>query len=186
MIQSIGSGMIPLSTQRENDIPPNMRKHLIIITYLASLFLTACVYKIDVQQGNIVTQEMIDQLRPSMNKRQVRFVMGTPLLVDPFQPERWDYIYSNQPGGEERVQKRITLLFENDGLVGLQGDFRPSGMPVVEPSADRTVIVPKRDIDKTLFQMIKSLFIWEDDDQPIEEEGDQPLEEGDNQPAEEE
>ncbi len=162
-----------------------MRKHLIIITYLASLFLTACVYQIDVQQGNIVTQEMVDQLRPNMNKRQVRFVMGTPLLVDPFHPERWDYIYSNQPGGEERVQKRITLLFESDRLAGLQGDYRPSGIPVVEPTAESTVIVPKRDTDKTLFQKIKSLFIWEDDDQPIEEERDQPFEEGGAQPVEE-
>ena len=164
-----------------------MRKHLIIITYLASLFLTACVYKIDVQQGNIVTQEMVDQLRPNMNTRQVRFVMGTPLLVDPFHPQRWDYIYSNQPGGEERVQKRITLLFEDDRLIGLQGDYRPSGMPVVEPTAEGTVIVPKRDTDKTLFQKIKSLFIWEDDDRPIEveEEGGQPLEEGESLPMEE-
>ncbi len=163
-----------------------MRKHLIIITYLASPFLTSCVYKIDVQQGNIVTQEMVDQLRPNMNTRQVRFVMGTPLLVDPFHRERWDYIYSNQPGGEERLQKRITLLFANDRLAGLQGDYRPSGMPIAEPTAESTVIVPKREVEKTLFQKIKSLFIWEDDDQPIEEEGDQPLEEGDKQPTTEE
>ena len=176
---------MPISTQKEQYLPPNMRKHLIIITYLASLFLTSCVYKIDVQQGNIVTQEMVDQLRPNMNKRQVQFVMGTPLLVDPFHPERWDYIYSNQPGGEERVQQRISLFFNGDALAGLQGDYRPSAMPVVEPTADTTVIVPKRDTDKTLFQMIKSLFIWDDDDQPIEEEGDQPFEEGGGQPVEE-
>jgi outer membrane protein assembly factor BamE len=164
-----------------------MRKHLIIITYLASLVLTSCVYQIDVQQGNIVTQEMVDQLRPNMNKRQVRFVMGTPLLVDPFHPERWDYIYSNQPGGEERVQKKITLLFTNDSLVGLQGDYRPSAEPVVESVSETTVIVPKRDTDKTIFQMIKGLFIWDDDDQPIEveEEDDQLFEEGGGQPVEE-
>ena len=141
-----------------------MRKHLIIITYLASLFLSSCVYQIDVQQGNIITQEMIDQLRPNMNKRQVRFVMGTPLLIDVFHPQRWDYLYSNQPGEEERVQTRISLFFEDDTLVGVQGDFRPSTLPVVEPTTETTVIVPKRDTRKTIFQKIKSLFIWEDGD----------------------
>lgn len=84
------------------------------------------VYKIDIQQGNIITQEMIDELRPGMTKRQVIFVMGTPLVRDPFQQDRWDYVYSYQPGGGERGQEKVTMYFENDLLTHFTGDFKPS------------------------------------------------------------
>lgn len=84
------------------------------------------VYKIGIPQGNIITQEMVDQLRPGMTKRQVIFVMGTPLVRDPFHQDRWDYIYSYQPGGGERGQERVTVFFENDLLVSFTGDFVPT------------------------------------------------------------
>lgn len=82
-------------------------------------------YKIDIQQGNVITQEMINQLRPGMTRAQVQYVMGTPLLEDTFNRDRWDYIYSLQPGGKEREQKTVTLLFENDQLNSIQGDLKP-------------------------------------------------------------
>lgn len=98
--------------------------------------LTACsgvgsldfpgVYKIAIPQGNIITQEMVDQLRPGMSKRQVIFVMGTPLVRDPFHQDRWDYIYSFQPGGGVRGQERVTVQFVDDQLVSFTGDFVPS------------------------------------------------------------
>lgn len=112
----------------------------------------------DLHQGNIVTQEMVDQLRPGMSKRQVSFIMGTPLVLDPFHDERWDYLYSNQPGGAERMQKRITLVFENDALVGMQGDFRPGSLPSVEASKDVAINIPKIQRQKTLWESISSLF----------------------------
>jgi outer membrane protein assembly factor BamE len=83
------------------------------------------VYKIPIAQGNIITQEMIDQLEPGMTRRQVVFVMGTPLVRDPFQQDRWDYVFNYQPGGGIRGQERVTLSFENDLLVSLSGDFEP-------------------------------------------------------------
>ena len=83
------------------------------------------VYKIDVQQGNVVSQDMIDQLRPGMTKRQVQFIMGTPLIRDTFQQSRWDYVYSFQPGGESRQQESISLFFEGDQLSHFEGDFIP-------------------------------------------------------------
>lgn len=83
------------------------------------------VYKIDIEQGNIITQEMVDQLRPGMTRRQVTFVMGTPLVRDPFNQDRWDYVYNYQPGGEQRGQERVTVFFEGDVLVSVTGDFRP-------------------------------------------------------------
>jgi len=84
------------------------------------------VYKIGIPQGNIITQVMIDQLRPGMTKRQVVFVMGTPLVRDPFNQDRWDYIYSFQPGGGERGQERVSVNFVDDALVSFTGDFTPT------------------------------------------------------------
>jgi outer membrane protein assembly factor BamE len=84
------------------------------------------VYKIGIPQGNIITQDMVDQLRPGMTKRQVIFVMGTPLVRDPFHQNRWDYIYSYQPGGGDRGQERVSVFFEDDLLVRFNGDFVPT------------------------------------------------------------
>ena len=84
------------------------------------------VYKIGIPQGNIITQEMIDQLRPGMTKRQVTFVMGTPLVRDPYHQDRWDYVYNYQPGGGVRGQERVTIYFVDDGLVRFTGDFTPT------------------------------------------------------------
>jgi len=89
------------------------------------------VYKIDILQGNIITQDMVDQLRPGMTKRQVIFVMGSPLVTDPFDQDRWDYVYNYQPGGGERVGERLTVFFENDALVLITGDYMPSGAETV-------------------------------------------------------
>ncbi len=83
------------------------------------------VYKIPIAQGNIITQEMIDQLEPGMTRRQVVFVMGTPLVRDPYNQNRWDYVFNYQPGGGVRGQERVTLFFEGDQLVSLSGDFQP-------------------------------------------------------------
>ena len=103
--------------------------------FVAAMVLQGCsiprlqfpgVYKIDIQQGNIITQEMIDELRPGMTKRQVIFVMGTPLVRDPFEQDRWDYVYSYQPGGGERGQEKVTMYFEDDLLTHFTGDFKPS------------------------------------------------------------
>ena len=94
------------------------------------------VYKVGIPQGNIITQEMIDQLRPGMTKRQVIFVMGTPLVRDPFHQDRWDYIYSFQPGGGDRGQERITVFFADDQLISFSGDFVPSSVAVANGNAD--------------------------------------------------
>jgi outer membrane protein assembly factor BamE len=132
-----------------------MRKSFFSLSLLTSLTLVSCstilnnlpgVYTLEIQQGNIIDQAMIDQLRPGMNKRQVLYIMGSPMLDDVFHKNRWDYLYSDQPEGEDRVQKRISLLFENDQIVGIQGDFRPSAVPVIKASAETTVDVPKRDL----------------------------------------
>jgi len=81
------------------------------------------VYRVDVQQGNVIEQSMIDKLEPGMTKAKVRFIMGTPLLVDPFHSNRWDYIYSIEPGDGERAQRHVALFFKDDKLTHLEGDI---------------------------------------------------------------
>ena len=108
----------------------NTKLLLTSLSLTALLALGGCsfpgVYKIDIQQGNVVTQDMIDQLRPGMTRSQVRFIMGNPLITDTFHANRWDYLYSIQPGGGERLQERVSLIFNsNDQLAGLAGDFMP-------------------------------------------------------------
>lgn len=110
----------------------NTKLMLSSLTFAGLLALNGCssiipgVYKIDIQQGNVVTQDMIDQLRPGMTRSQVRFIMGNPLVTDTFHADRWDYLYSIQPGGGQRQQERVTLTFDaSDRLVGLSGDFMP-------------------------------------------------------------
>ncbi|WP_280043237.1 outer membrane protein assembly factor BamE [Pseudomonas sp. Hg5Tf] len=108
----------------------NTKLLLTSLTLVGLLALAGCsfpgVYKIDIQQGNVVTQDMIDQLRPGMTRRQVRFIMGNPLIQDTFHTNRWDYLYSLQPGGGERQQERMSIFFnESDQLVSLSGDFMP-------------------------------------------------------------
>lgn len=95
-----------------------------------TLVLTGCsgfpgVYKIDIPQGNIVTQEMVDKLRPGMTKKQVRFIMGTPLVEDSFNADRWDYVYTLTDTDGSYTRERLTLQFIDDRLSGLAGDFRP-------------------------------------------------------------
>jgi outer membrane protein assembly factor BamE len=138
---------------------------------LLSLLLAGCnytwipfTYRQDIHQGNVVTQEMVDQLRPGMTQRQVAYVMGAPLLVDPFHEERWDYLYSNQPGNDVRVQKNVTLIFKGDQLAQLQGDFRPGTLPSIELKKDSTISIPTIPREKTLVGKIKGLFGVEDDD----------------------
>lgn len=118
------------------------------LTFLGLAALAGCsfpgVYKIDIQQGNVVTQDMIDQLRPGMTQRQVRFIMGNPLITDTFHARRWDYLYSIQPGGGARQQERVSLMFDaNDQLIGLAGDFMPGVSRDEAISGSSTDVAPQ-------------------------------------------
>jgi outer membrane protein assembly factor BamE len=81
----------------------------------------------DIQQGNVVTSKMVMQLRPGMTKSQVRFIMGTPLIQDSFNSNRWDYFYQMRQEGKIIEQRRVILEFDNDALARVRGDVIPSG-----------------------------------------------------------
>lgn len=156
-----------------------MRVRHCLLLCLFIVFLSSCstiaerfpgVYAIDVNQGNIIDQDMIDQLRPNMNKRQVQFILGSPMLIDVFHQNRWDYIYSQQKGGGERMQSRISLFFQNENLVGVQGDYKPSEFAVPMPSKEQTVDVPKRPEEKTVFGEVANFFSGDDSPEAVAEE----------------
>jgi outer membrane protein assembly factor BamE len=104
----------------------------LLIPLLLACTLSACgalgfpgVYRIDVEQGNLVDQEMADQLKPGMNRRQVRFILGTPLVEDTFNPARWDYPYVIRNGQKIIRQAQLTVHFDGDTLVDVTGDYQP-------------------------------------------------------------
>ena len=137
-----------------------------ILIFISLCLLCACsrsydggfnaplLHKIDIQQGNVVDQEMLDQLKPGMDKKQVKFIMGTPVLIDPFHSERWEYIYSFQEGGTVREQRHITLHFENDKLAYISGDIEISNIPRQEYkiiTEENAIIVPISDKEEKGF-----------------------------------
>ncbi|THF62523.1 outer membrane protein assembly factor BamE [Pseudothauera rhizosphaerae] len=94
-------------------------------------------YRIDVRQGNYVDQEMVSQLRRGMTRDQVRFVLGTPLVVDMFRNDRWDYVYRYAPGrgGAEEAQQRVlSVFFAGDTLDRVEGDIQ-AGDPQIAVEA---------------------------------------------------
>jgi outer membrane protein assembly factor BamE len=111
-----------------------MSRNVLIPVFLIGLLATCSgcgiigPHRIDVQQGNALDQESVAKLKPGLNRSQVRFLLGTPLLVDPFRNDRWDYVYVYYKAGRLTEQKRITLYFDGDTLKRIDGDF-----PVAEP-----------------------------------------------------
>ena len=79
-------------------------------------------YKIDIQQGNFVTQEMVSQLKPGMTRDQVRNALGTPLLTDIFHANRWDYIYSKVAADGTTEKRKLAVFFDGDKLTRVEGD----------------------------------------------------------------
>ena len=86
------------------------------------------VHKINVQQGNAVDPEKVEQLQTGMNKEQVRFLMGTPLINDSFHPDRWDYVYHLIPDYGDTERRHVAVIFEGDKVT----DIEKSDMPLPE------------------------------------------------------
>lgn len=118
----------------------------VAVTAVALSTLLACSsvprivkeYRIDVQQGNVLTQEMVAQLRPGLSRDQVRFILGTPLLMDMFHASRWDYFYSLQKGRSGEIEtRRLSVLFDAEGkLTRVSGDVAAAEPGVAEFVAD--------------------------------------------------
>lgn len=81
-------------------------------------------HRIDVRQGNYVDQEMVARLKKGMTREQVRFALGTPLVVDAFHANRWDYVYTFRPGRGEAQQRVLSVFFDGDRLDRVEGDVQ--------------------------------------------------------------
>lgn len=99
-----------------------------LFSILLCLLLGGCFlvpHKIDVQQGNYVDQGMLSKLKVGMTKSQVRYVLGSPLITDPFHAERWDYTFIDRPNGKLKSTRRVTVIFQDEKLSRLDGDVPP-------------------------------------------------------------
>jgi outer membrane protein assembly factor BamE len=124
-----------------------------IAVAVAALLLGACSnmpdvtnylspYRVDVRQGNYVSQDMVAQLKPGQTRDQVRFILGTPLLADQFHADRWDYIYWFKPGRGDLEQRRLAVYFENNRLARVDGDVKPADGATGGAAPIRTVEIP--------------------------------------------
>ncbi len=139
------------------------------------------VYKVDVQQGNVVSQDMLTQLKPGMDKTKVRFIMGSPLIVDVFHKDRWDYFYSFSKRGGKRIQRRITIYFKDELLSHVEGDVRAgTGLAEVPRNRDTSIVVPGEH-EESMFDKVRNSVGLGDD--TTSESGKKVAEESINVPA---
>lgn len=90
---------------------------------LGSLALAGCVYRVDVQQGNLLDDEAVEAVQIGMTRSQVRFLLGTPMVEDAFHKERWDYVYYFRRGHSRREEKRwLIVTFADDKVTSIRKD----------------------------------------------------------------
>lgn len=105
-------------------MPPHMRTFLLTgLLALALPLAGGCVYQPSLSQGNLLKQEDIDQLEIGMTRNQVRFLLGTPMIDDPFHEERWDYVYYLRIGRQDpRFTRWVTIIFDGDNVAEIRKD----------------------------------------------------------------
>jgi len=139
-----------------------MNNKVSIVLITCSLVLTACIkpFQPSVQQGNIINNSDLREIRYGMSKQEVLFILGTPMVIDPFNEQRWDYFYSiRNPRKNQTDQRLITAVFNEDKLIELRGDVDLSNVQNLEPSTeDRqhggTVITKPTQKQKGLFNRL--------------------------------
>ena len=161
-------------------------RHLIF--FLTFIFLTACsvkspihyfeakIYKLDVQQGNIITAEMLMGLKPGMTRAQVKYVLGTPLIQDSFHENRWDYIYKMIKDDRLIEERHVVVRFEDDELVDVKGDIIQSNDILIGAETEKqskVITLSEADYEeqkKDKNSILSRLKFWEDEaDQKTEE-----------------
>lgn len=152
-----------------------MRKLLIFIGLAASLTLNGCstigdvvdavpnmldgnplIYKPTILQGNIVTQEQVNKLKPGMSRRQVRFILGTPTLEDSFHTNQWDYHFTQGEGSQPEQIKHFVVHFDQDKLARVTGDMQ------IQPESERKPVRRATVVKVPNWQEKDSSSIWPD------------------------
>ena len=98
-----------------------MRKTLLLLlTFICLATTSGCVYRANISQGNLIKQEDLDQTAVGMTKSQVRYLLGTPMITDPFKRDRWDYVYYFKKGGSDNpIRDRLIVYFDGDKVASL-------------------------------------------------------------------
>ena len=117
------------------------------------------VYKIDVNQGNYLSQDMVDRLKEGMTKQQVRLVLGTPLVTSAFRDNRWDYVYEFSRQGKLREHRKFTVYFAEDKLARWEGDEMPQSVVELNRAAgDKSLQGVSKDDDRSLLDRLRGVF----------------------------
>ncbi|AZN36648.1 outer membrane protein assembly factor BamE [Iodobacter ciconiae] len=133
-----------------------LKAKVLILLLPIALMTSACSvanfltpYKLDIPQGNEITADQVAKLKTGMTRSQVRFLLGTPLLNDPFHANRWDYVHSDARAGELKEKKSFVLIFEGDSLASFSGEtlpapakFKSTELPAAASAAGSITAVP--------------------------------------------
>ena len=137
-----------------------MNFRLVIFLSIATVLLFGCVqtYRIDIQQGNIVTPEQLEKVKPGMKMTEVRYLLGAPLVEDPFHTERWDYFYSFRSGETRQGERqRLTVFFDNGQLTKIEQDFESVPLP---SSSSESSVQPQTKSTKPSYLKRAWLKLW--------------------------
>ena len=117
------------------------------------------VYKIDINQGNYLSQDMVDRLKTGMTRQQVKQTLGTPLVTSAFRDNRWDYVYEYAHQGKVRERRQFTVYFTDDKLARWEGDEMPQSVVELNRSAgDKGLRGMPKDDDRSFMERIKAIF----------------------------
>ncbi|HVO89488.1 MAG TPA: outer membrane protein assembly factor BamE [Casimicrobiaceae bacterium] len=139
---------------------------------IAALCLSACatvdekfptlrslgVYKIDINQGNYLSQDMVDKLKPGMTRAQVRTVLGTPLVTSVFRDNRWDYVYEFTRQGKVKEHRNFTVYFQDDKVARWEGDQMPESLVDLNRSAGDKALPKLPGEGKSWWEKLKDIF----------------------------
>ena len=108
-----------------------------------TLLLSGCVYRMAVQQGNLLDARQVVQVKEGMTRAQIRFLLGTPMLPDAFNRDRWDYLYTlNLGDGSAATRQRLTVYFENDKVSRIENAGAPTELPADSSTAPAAPAAP--------------------------------------------
>ena len=153
-------------------IPPPPRRALVAGLAVLALGLAGCatidekfptlrtfgIYEIDINQGNYLSQDMVDKLKTGMTREQVKTVLGTPLVTSVFRDNRWDYVYEFTRQGKVREQRKFTVYFENDKLARWEGDKMPESVVELNRAAGEKALPVLPGEGKSWWEKIKDIF----------------------------
>ena len=116
------------------------------------------VYKLDINQGNYISQDMVDKLKTGQTKAQVKTILGTPLITSAFRDNRWDYVYEYQRNGRVREHRQFTVFFKEDALARWEGDEMPQSVVELNRSASAKALPTPPPSEKSAWDRFLDVF----------------------------